>query len=155
MTWAPSSPVTGGPQSGFTTPTYTIAVDTAPDVNGKQYAVTAVGGTQTGVTVHSLSSPFTITFWKPKTVKVLGKPNPTTGLITNVPRNVFKQVTRKGVTPAVNQPYQDMVVTVMIEEPAGADTYDAPNVKAALSCSFGIVWAQSQGIGDTVLSNVM
>jgi len=61
MTWSPTTPVTGGAQTGFTAPTYTLSVDTAPDINGKQHAVTALGGTQAGVTSHSVSNPFTVT----------------------------------------------------------------------------------------------
>lgn len=50
--------LTGAEQTGFTSPTYTTAADNAPDFNAKQVAVTAVGGTQAGVTAHSVSSPF-------------------------------------------------------------------------------------------------
>lgn len=72
--------LTGAAQTGFTTPGYTLTVDNAPDTNAKQSAVTALTGTQAGVTVHSVSSPFLISAWKPKTLAVLGKPNPVTGL---------------------------------------------------------------------------
>lgn len=155
MSWAPASPVTGGAQTGFTTPTYTLVADTAPDVNGKQFAVSAIGGTQAGVTVHSVAAPFTATFWKPKTFRSLGKPNPTTGLIANVQKNVYKQVVRKGVLPLAGQPYQEAIVTLIVEVPAGSDTADAANVRAAISLALGAAWAQSAGIGDTAVSGVM
>ena len=99
MSFALTSPITGLAQTGFTAPTYTIVTDIAPDVSGKQVAVTALGGTQAGVTAHSMASPFTITFFRPKVFRFLGKPNPTTGLIKDVPRNTFKLITRKGVLP--------------------------------------------------------
>ena len=149
-----SSPITGQAQTGFTSPTYTIVVDVAPDVNGKQWAVSAIGGTQAGVIVHAVSAPFTISAWKPKTNKVLGTPNPVTGVIGSVGRNVYKVITRKGVTPLTGQPSQTMLITTTIEVPAGSDTADAPNVRAALSAHFGSLVQQSAGVGDTVISGV-
>jgi hypothetical protein len=155
MSFTLTSPVTGGAQTGFTSPTYTIVSDTAPDNNGKQVAVSAIGGTQSGVTIHSVASPFTITFARPKSFKVLAAPNPVNGRLSNVPRNVYKCITRKGVTPLVDQPATTMIVTTTIEVPAGADTYDAANVKAALAAHIGALYQQSAGIGDTTLSGVL
>lgn len=147
--------LTGAGQTGFTSPTYTTVVDTPPDSNSKQNAVTALGGTQAGVDTHSVSRPFTLTVTKPKTFGVLGKPNPTTGLIASVPRNKYKIITRKGVTPLSGQPDQVMIIRTEVEVPAGADTADAPNIRAALSAHFGLVWAQSSGLGDTTVDGVL
>lgn len=155
MTVAYTTPVTGGAQTGLTAPTYTLTSDTAPDVNAKQFAITALGGTQTGVITSSIAAPFTLSFWKPKIFKFLGKPNPTTGLITSIPRNVFKQVTRKGVLPLVGQPYQEMVITTVIEVPAGADIADPANIRAALSLHIGGLNQQSAGIGDSSVTGVI
>lgn len=154
MSYGPTSPVTGSAQTGFTAPTYTISVDTAPDQNGKQHAVTALGGTQAGVTTQSVSSPFTLTFVRPKALKTLGAPS-LNGNIPNVGRNVYKLICRKGVTPAVNQPAQTMVIDCSISVPAGADTYDAANIRAALSAFIGTLTQVSAGIGDTAVSGVM
>jgi hypothetical protein len=155
MSFAPSSPVTGGPQTGFTSPTYTIGADTPPDANAKQYAVTALGGTQAGVIVHSVAAPFTLTMWRPKVFKNLAPVNPVTGILRAVPSNVFKVITRKGVLPLAGQAYKNLVVTTTLEIPSGSDIADAANVKAALSLHFGAVWAQSSGIGDTVLTGIL
>lgn len=156
MTMSLSSPITGAAQTGLTSPTYTVVSDTAPDANGKQYAVTAIGGTQTGVdTSSTVNRPWTLTFFRPKAYKVLGKPNPTTGLITSVPRNVFKFLTRKGVTPLAGQPSAVMLVETIIHIPAGADTADAANVRAALSSHLGGLAQASAGIGDTGVTGVM
>jgi len=47
--------VTGGAQTGFTTPGYTVAADNPPDATtGKQWNVSAVPGTQTGARVHDI-----------------------------------------------------------------------------------------------------
>ena len=67
----------------------------------------------------------------------------------------YKCITRKGVTPLVDQPATTMIVTTTIEVPAGADTYDAANVKAALAAHIGALYQQSAGIGDTTLSGVL
>jgi len=155
MSFAPSTPVTGAAQTGFTAPTYTISADTAPDVNGKQYAVTALGGTQTGVTVHSVSSPFTFTFWRPKSFKALGPVDPTTGQLRNVPMNVWKAIIRKGVTPLAGQSFRNAMITVTTEIPAGSDTADAANIRALYSFTIGVLSQQASGIGDTVVSGVM
>jgi hypothetical protein len=49
MSISVTSPITGGAQTGLTSPTYTVVTDTAPPGNpGKQVAVTALGGTQAG-----------------------------------------------------------------------------------------------------------
>lgn len=155
MSFALTSPITGQAQTGLTSPTYTHVTDSAPDITGKQVAVTALGGTQVGVTTHSMSSPFTITFFRPKVFRFLGKPNPTTGLIKDVPRNTFKLITRKGVLPLAGQPFQNMQITTIIDLPAGSDTADAANVRAALSAHFGALVQQSAGVGDTAVSGVV
>jgi hypothetical protein len=155
MSFALTSPITGLAQTGLTSPTYTHVTDSAPDITGKQVAVTALGGTQTGVTTHSMSSPFTITFFRPKVFRFLGKPNPVTGLIKDVPRNSFKLITRKGVLPLAGQPFQNMQITTIIDLPAGSDTADAANVRAALSAHFGALSQQSAGVGDTTVSGVV
>lgn len=153
--YAPASPVTGATQTSFTSPTYTLTSDTAPDPAAKQHAVTALGGTQTGVTSHSVAAPFTLTFGRPKVLKTLGQPNPVTGLIASIPRNVYTFLTRKGVLPLAGQPYQTMLIRTTIEVPAGADLADPANVKAALSAHVGVLWEQSNEIGDTSLSGVV
>jgi hypothetical protein len=155
MSIALTSPITGGPQTGFTSPTYTIVTDQAPTSLGKQVAVSALGGTQAGVTTHTVSSPFTINFVRPAVYKALGKPNPTTGLIKDVPRNTFKWIARKGMTPLAGQPIAIALGSVTLEIPAGCDTADAANVRALLSALFGAVWQQSAGCGDTMIQGTV
>lgn len=155
MSFAPSSPVTGAAVSGLTSPTYTLAVDVAPSINGKQYAVTALGGTQTNVDVNTVSKPFSISFFRPLNLKVLPAINPTTGVIKNVPVNQYKLITRKGVQPAVNQANMVSRITTIIEVPAGSDTYEPEDLRAMISAHFGTGWAQASGIADTVISGVL
>lgn len=155
MSWTLTSPVTGAAQTGLTSPTYTHVADVAPDSNGKQVAVTALGGTQAGVTAHSVAAPFTTTFTRPKSFKALGKANPVTGLITSVPRNVYTCNTRKGVLPLAGQPFATMIIRTTIEIPAGADTADAANIRAALSMHIGSLTQQSAGVGDSGVSGII
>lgn len=154
MTWSPSTPVTGAAQTGFTSPTYTLSADMAPDVNAKQNAVTALGGTQAGVTAHSAASPFTSTFVKPKVMKAPGRPN-AAGVVTSYPRNVYKQITRKGVTAVTGQPDQIMLITTTFEVVAGSEALSAANIRAAVSEHIGTLSQQASGIGDTLVSGIV
>lgn len=155
MSFAPASPVTGATVSGLTSPTYTHVVDVAPNINGKQYAVTALGGTQTGVDVNSVSKPFTLAFFRPPVLRTLPQANPVTGVIKNVPLNVYKMIVRKGAAPAVNQSIMVPKITVIFEVPAGVDTYEPEEVRALVSATAGLFWAQADGISQTLLTGVL
>lgn len=155
MSFAPSSPVTGATVSGLTSPTYTLVTDVAPSINGKQYAVSALGGTQTNVDINTVSKPFTISFFRPAQLKVLPQANPVTGIVKNVPLNTYKLITRKGVQPAANQSLMVARITTIIEIPAGSDTYEPEELRAMISAHFGLGSAQASGIADTVISGVI
>ncbi len=155
MSFAPASPVTGAAITGFTSPTYTLTTDVAPSINGKQYAVSALGGTQTGVDVNSVSKPFTLSFFRPAVLKVLPSPNPVTGIVKNIPTNTYKMITRKGANPAANQNTMVARITTIIDVPAGCDTYEPEDIKAMLSLHAGALSAQASGIADTVLTGVI
>jgi hypothetical protein len=155
MSFAPATPVTGAAVAGFTSPTYTLVTDVAPNINGKQYAVSALGGTQVNVEVNSVSKPFTLSFFRPAVLRTLPQANPVTGIIKNVPMNTYKLITRKGALPAANQNAITARITTVIEVPAGADTYEPEDIKAMISAHFGVGWAQASGIGDTVISGVL
>jgi hypothetical protein len=127
----------------------------APSANGKQYAVTALGGTQTNVEVHSVSKPFTISFFRPVNLRVLPQANPITGIIKNVPVNTYKLITRKGAAPAANQAPMVARITTIIEVPAGTDTYEPEDLRALVSSHFGVGSAQASGIADTILSGIL
>lgn len=155
MSFAPASPVAGATVPGFTSPTYTITSDVAPDVNAKQYAVTSVGGTQVGVVANTVSKPFTITMFRPKVLRGLPAANPVTGVVKAVPVNTYKVVTRKGALPLANQAAQVATVTTTISIPAGTDTNEPAELKALLSLHVGALSAQSSGIADTIVSGVL
>lgn len=154
MAFSPSSPVTGATVSGLTSPTYTLTSDQAPNINGKQYAVTALGGTQTNVDSTSVSRPFTHTFFKPAVMRTLPQPNPVTGVIKNVPMNTYKLVSRKGVAPAANQNAMVARITTIIEIPAGSDVYEPEDLRALVSSHFGLGSQQASGIADTLITGI-
>jgi len=155
MTFPLTSPVTGTAQTGLTTPTYTLTADNPPANNAKQWFVSALGGTQTGVTVHTVAAPFTIAAFRPQNPKVLPVLNPVTGVLPSVPMNVYKFIVRKGVLPLAGQPYKPLIATLVIEVPAGSDLADPANIRAALSLLFGAASQQSAGIGDTAIQGTI
>lgn len=148
--------ITGKAQTGFTSPTYTAVADVTPGgVVGEQVAVTVAGGTQVGVTTHSIASPFTITVSRPSNYQVLGKPNPVTGLIPQVPKNVTKLIVRKGVLPLAGQPFQTAIAELNLFIPAGSDTADAPNIRAMLSALIGTLDSISSDLGDLCITGIL
>lgn len=155
MAFNPTTPVTGAAQTGLTSPTYTITADVAPNASSRQFAVTALGGTQTGVAISSVSAPFTVTAERPATFRQLGTPNPVTGIVSQIPRNKYVVRTRKGVIPLAGQNPQVMLIETVIHVPAGSDTADPLSVRAALSLHLGALAQTSAGIGDTVTSGIL
>lgn len=151
MAFSPGSPVTGAALAGLTTPTFTVAAGQAPNAVSKQYNVTALGGTQTGVLAHGLSSPFTLTMFVPSTIKVLGVPN-SSGVIRSFPRNQFDLLIRKGMIPLANQPSQVAWVRMMASIPAGADIADKNSILSMMSLFSGVTWASAQGITDVLFN---
>jgi len=149
MAYNLTSPVTGGAQTGFTSPTYTVVADQAPDINAKAWYVSALGGTQTNVRIHAISDPFTLTMWRPKVPKTLASPNPVTGRYAMPGSNVYSQVVRKGMNYAVNQAPVVGLGTISFSVPAGCDAYDPANVRALVSMVVGAASQQSAGLGDT------
>nr|WEU70902.1 MAG: hypothetical protein 2 [Hangzhou atkins-like virus 1] len=154
MSFNLSSPVTGGAQTGFTSPTYTLTADSAPNGFGRQWAVTALGGTQAGVDVHSVSKPFTITSFRPAQLRALPVPNNVTGVIKNIPYNTWKLLVRKGALPAANNNPVINRIIVQSEVYAGTDTYESANVRAMVSLAVGALSQQSAGIGDMYVTGI-
>jgi hypothetical protein len=154
MTWAPASPCTGAPGTGLTSPTYTLATDVAPDVNGVARAVTALGGTQTGVEVSSPSNPFTLLATRPKVLRTLPALL-ANGQLPSVPKNTWTFSLRKGVDVLAGQPKQVMLCKLEVGVPAGADIADPESVRAGLSLLIGALWEQSNELGDAIITGVI
>lgn len=147
--------ITGGAQTGFTSPTYGTTVDTATDLRSKQSVVTSAGGTQTGVVSHSVNIPFTVTVRRPSILKTLAQAVVSSlGIYSRVPTNQYDVIVRKGVAVANGQ-YQIAILKLSVSVPAGADTYDPANVRAAVSAMVGVLNSNSAGLGDTVTSGIL
>jgi hypothetical protein len=155
MTVALTSPVTGTAQTGLTSPTYTVVADTPPNAYSKQWAVTALGGTQTNVDVHGASKPFTITFARPNQIRSAPVPNPVTGVMANSPRNVYSVIVRKGASPGPSQNPQVNVLRCDLSVAAGADLQEPEDIRAALSLLIGSLSQQSAGLGDTLINALL
>jgi len=141
--------------SQFTTPTYTLSVDKALDVNSNQWVVSALGGTQTSVRAHTVSDPFTITVSKPKSPKTLPSPNPLTGKYPSVPKNTYTILVRKGVNFAASNAPVTATLRITMDVPAGSDAYDSVNLRAMVCAALGVAAQQSQGVADSAVNGVI
>lgn len=154
MTWSPDSSITGGTQTGFTTPTFTNADDVNPTPGAKQRTVTALGGTQGTATANSASNPFTATFYKPTVVKQLPAANPVTGQRGPIPMNQWKLIIRKGGFAAAGVPVT-LVARLTIDVPAGMDSYNPDEVRSFTSFLVGLLNEESADLGDTLVTAVV
>jgi hypothetical protein len=146
MAFTPASPIVGAAMTSLTSPTYTPTLDVAPTFNGKQWIFNTLGGTQTGVTAHSINNPFQLAVYRPYAFSALPLLNAQGQFAKKVPRNVYKYIVRKGATPLVNTPADVIVVTLTVDVPAGVDQNDPKQVAAALSCMCGVMWDQATNI---------
>lgn len=146
MSIALTSPITGLAQTGLTSPTYTHVADTPPDVNAKQYAVTALGGTQVGVEVHAVDNPFTITAKRPRVLKTASN-----GASA---RNNYELLIRKGVVVDTAGTRKVAITRIIYEIPVGAESHDPESIRAMASAAGGAVSQASSGIGDTLVNGV-
>jgi len=154
MTINVTSPVTGAAITGLTLPTYTFVTDTPPVVTAKQWACTTLGGTQTGASAHTVSSPFTFTFFRAPTLRTLPGIN-SQGVIKNIPVNTYKALLRKGSVPALNQAPVVNSVEIRFNVFAGTDTQSPVEIAAAVSALIGILTQQAQGIVDSLKSGTI
>jgi len=146
-----SSPVTGGAQTGFTAPTYTLTADNNPANNGKQWLVTALGGTQAGVVAHTAAQPFTISVYKPLSYKIAAFVSTT--IFKRPPRNKYDVIVRVGVNVNSNFPKDLSIHRYTVDVPAGSEALDAPQLRAAVSLMVGALNQQSAGFGDSIITN--
>lgn len=150
-----TNPVTGAAQTGFTSPTYSHSSDAAPNAHSEQVAVTTLGGTQGSASAHSVSSPFTITVERPANLRQVGVPNPVTGTLGNVPRNVYKVRVRKGMVPLSGQSARTGQFSCEIAIPAGADTAAPDDVRAMFSAAIGTLSDLSAELGDLGIDGIL
>jgi len=151
-----TSPLTGVAQTGLTSPTFTLADDTAPSGNGKQKYVSVVGGTQVGVNENSISRPFTVTVFKPANVKTPSQGIlEAAGLITNVPKNTNKLKTRKSVAVNAVGGYGLMDITTSFDIPVNAPESDLVSIKSAISAHIGALQQDLNQWWSAILSGAL
>lgn len=155
MTWSPDSSITGSTQTGFTTPTYTVASDLAPDANSRQIVVTAVGGTQVGVRASTAGDPFTALIRKDRSYKTLPPRNPVTGAYGNVPLNKVELLARKGMYIDSDDTVRVGTLRLIAELPAGSEQFDAPNIRALCSFMLGLLSEESADYGDSLVTGII
>lgn len=154
MTWSPDSSITGGAQSGFTSPVFTQVDDLAPVQNARQKTITAIAGSGFTATANSASSPFTATFYKPATINKLPPANPLSGLRGSIPNNQYRWIVRKGGLSAAGVPVV-AIARLTIDIPAGMDSYNPDEVRAFVSYLVGALSEESADLGDTVVTGVV
>lgn len=154
MTWSPDSSTTGGAQTGVTSPTFTLATDTPPAINAVKKVVTAYSGAGLTVSANSASKPFDCTFFKPVVLKSLPAANPVSGLRGQIPNNQYKLIIRKGGLAEAGVPV-GMTIRLTFDVPAGMETYNPDEVRAAVSFLVGVLNEESADISDTLLTGVV
>lgn len=142
--------ITGGAQTGFTTPGYTGTTGQYPGYNGRQNYVTALTGTQANVRVHSANDPFTYAFAVAPSIKTV--PQASNGVYGAIPVNVHYANVRKGLVCASGAPIQIGMADVKFRVPAGAESNDPANVRAMISLLIGYLNAVSAGLGDSLVT---
>lgn len=155
MSFNLSGAISGGAVTGLTSPTVTWTAGAAPVPNAKRFTATTLGGTQTGVHVHEISRPFDLTVFQPSVYRMLGTPNPVTGVYQQVPYNVHSVVVRYGLVYASGQPVRNGIAEITLKLPAGSDSADSVGVAALWSAAVGAIYNQCSGFGDTVRNGTL
>lgn len=148
-----TSPVTGQAITGLTSPTYTLTSDGAlPAGVSVGWYVSALGGTQTGVTAHSIASPFTISWKNPKTLVTPGIVDATGVYRAQARRNHYELLTRKGAVPISGQAPRMNFVKTTFDVEAGCETTSQNEIAAELSLHIGALTQMRDGILATLVS---
>jgi hypothetical protein len=147
-----SSPVTGATVTGLTSPTYTVAVDQAPNSYSKQWYVSAIGGTQTNVDASSSASkPWTFTFSRPAVLKALNSVD-VTGVLRQVGFNTYEYLMRRGFIPLTGQASRVSNWRTQFPVLVGSDTADPANIRAGVSSYIGVLNQQASGLADSFIT---
>lgn len=154
MAFSPDSSITGGTQTGLTSPTYTLTSDAAISNGQRQWIVSALGGTQTNVRANTLSDPFSLTFFKPTAPKVLPALS-INNRYSSIPVNTYGLLIRKGVRVDSISTLAQARVRVNFDVPANADANDAINIRAMISFLVGVLNEESDDIADTLLTGAL
>jgi hypothetical protein len=131
-----------------------LVEDTTVEPNSRQWVVTALGGTQTGVRPHTAGDPFTILIRR-SPYKARPAKNPVNGSYGTVPKNRIEILQRKGVYIDSSNTVEVMNLRLIAEIPAGAESNDAVNIRAAVSSFLGLLTEESADYGDTLITAII
>lgn len=149
-----TSPVTGAAQTGFTSPTFPLTADKFIGNNGVQYAVDgALGGTQTGATSQTASSPFTISIERPAVLKTQAVN--ANGVTISQGRNRHIIRVRKGMPAVSGQPPLVGIAEAVISVPVGSESVSPAEIRAMLSCFIGVLTQYSAALGNQVVTGTV
>jgi len=154
----PSSPVTGQAVTGLTSPTFTLAADTPVSLYERQWYVSALGGTQTGVAAHSADRPFTLRTKRPSVIKTLvAKAMQVSGLTQyiSIPVNSYDiLVNTKGQVDSSGLTYGPIRMRLTIDCAAGipSTANGIAQVRAAASLLLGSATNQVDGLVNNVVA---
>lgn len=138
----PTAAITSDTLTGAT---YTFTADMASDNRSKVFVVTTLGGTQTGVSAHTVDAPKMFIVKKPAVYQQPSSYNTVTGRYGKVPKNVTRVLFRGSAKVAANQ-WELMPISLDIGVPAGATSYDRANVDASFSAFVAGLWDQKEEI---------
>jgi len=145
---------TTGTTTLLTNPTYTFVPGIARDSASKAYTCSALGGTQTGVAIHTLNKPKEVIFKRFSNYLRAAKYNSLTQLFGVVPKNTISVIGRAGVNISASQ-VDLLSVRVEIAVPAGAEAYDAVNVEAGTLMTLQATINQLAALLDAARSGVI
>lgn len=136
----PTAAITAGT---LTAATYSFTADMANDLRSKVFVVSAAGGTQAGVNTHTVDAPKQFIVKKPAVFQQPSAYNVTTGKYGRVPKNITRVIGRGSANVAAGQ-VELIPITLDIPIPAGAMTYDRPNVEASVLFFIAALYDQKE-----------
>lgn len=153
-----TSPVTGAAQTGFTSPTFTLTADTfePQGMIGKQWVVSAIGGSQGNTSTNKLGLPFTVSIARTKTLRSITEAvSNFIGYKVSVPRNEYVITARKGIAVNVLGGLSVAMIKATISLPVGSfvGTNSADDIRALHSLFIGALnqapaqWADNEEAG--------
>lgn len=138
----------------LTSPTYTFVPGIAKDFTTRAYTLSALGGTQSGVYLHSNYKPKEVIFKRFKDFQRAAKYNTVTGKFGIVPKNTVSVIGRGGLSINANQ-VELGNVRIDFSIPAGAETYASADTEALMLMTLQATINQLPAILDAVRSGVI
>lgn len=126
-----TGPTTAITTATLTAATYTFVPDLSSDNRSRVAVVSAAGGTQPGVSVHTADAPKQMIFKKPAAFLQPSAYNTVSGRYGKVPKNVTRVIFRGSAKVAASQ-WESIPIALDIPIPAGAGSFDRANVDASV-----------------------